>query len=155
MSELQTLAGHLIRRLQQISTSVFADHMARAGIDLTPVQYAALTALAETPGMDQARLAGAIAYDRATIGGVADRLVAKGLVERKVSQIDRRARSLTLTDRGQRLLDQVRPTVTRLQAEVLQGLAADERAALIALLQKAVDGGNALSRAPLRRDADG
>jgi DNA-binding MarR family transcriptional regulator len=150
MSELQDLAGHLIRRLNQISASVFADHMARHGLDLTPVQYAALSALSDMPGIDQARLAGAIAYDRATIGGVVDRLVAKDLVERKVSDRDRRARELRLTARGTRLLDQVRPAVHRLQAEILQGLDAAERDELLRLLQKATEAGNTLSRAPLR-----
>ena len=36
------------------------------------------------PGIDQARLATAIAFDRATTGGVIDRLEAKGLVRREI-----------------------------------------------------------------------
>lgn len=150
MTDLLDMPGHLIRRMNQISVSVFADRMAREGLDLTQVQYAALWTIGEEPGLDQARLAGAIAYDRATIGGVVDRLVAKGLVQRSVSRRDRRARELTLTPRGQALLERVRPAVERLQSDILQGLDAGERAQLVALLKKATDAGNALSRAPLR-----
>ena len=48
MSEIYQMAGHLIRRLQQISVSVFTEHMRAAGYDLTPVQFAALSAIANT-----------------------------------------------------------------------------------------------------------
>ncbi len=52
-----------------------------AGIDLTPVQFAALTTVDDNPGVDQATLAGHIAY--VTIGRVVDRLVQKGLLRRE------------------------------------------------------------------------
>ena len=57
------------------------------------------------PGIDQATLAGLIAYDRTTITGVVDRLVQKGLLVRQASRTDRRARELQITDEGQRTLD--------------------------------------------------
>lgn len=68
MSSLYTLPGHLIRRLQQIAVALFAARMAEAGLDLTPVQYAALSTIHDNPGVDQATLAGLIAYDRVTLG---------------------------------------------------------------------------------------
>lgn len=150
MPEIYEMAGHLIRRLNQISASVFADRMAREGRELTPVQFAALTAVEAEPGIDQATLAGAIAYDRATIGGVVDRLEQKGLIERTVSQKDRRARTLCLTKKGRRLLDEVRPIVWDLQKDILAGLDPSEQKDLLALLKKAADAGNALARAPLQ-----
>ena len=150
MSEIYEMAGHLIRRMHQISVSVFAERMAREGVDLTPVQFAALSEIEARPGLDQATLAGAVAYDRATLGGVVDRLEAKGLIARKVSAADRRARALTLTDNGAALLDAARPVVRALQNDILAGLDEAERASLMSLLQKATDTGNRLSRAPLR-----
>ncbi|WP_334538336.1 MarR family transcriptional regulator [Bradyrhizobium sp. AZCC 2230] len=42
--------------------------------------------------MDQLRLASAIGFDRTTISGVVDRLEAKGLMVRKISGTDRRAK---------------------------------------------------------------
>jgi DNA-binding MarR family transcriptional regulator len=150
MSEIHEMAGHLIRRMHQISVSVFAERMAREGIALTPVQFAVLSEMEARPGVDQATLAGAVAYDRATLGGVVDRLEAKGFVARKVSVADRRARALTLTANGAALLTRAQPIVRALQDDILAGLDDGERTALRALLQKATDTGNALSRAPLR-----
>lgn len=79
------MAGHLIRRLHQQSTQVFVQRTQAAGYDLTPVQYAALEAIYENPGSDQKFIAELIGYDRATIGGVVERLENKGWVRRVVS----------------------------------------------------------------------
>ena len=79
MSEIYTMPGHLIRRLQQISISVFTERMKALGHDLTAPQFATLAVLSQSPGIDQATLAGLIAHDRPTIGGVVERLEAKGL----------------------------------------------------------------------------
>ena len=90
--EIYNTAGHLIRRLNQISMSVFQNRVRAAGFDLTSVHFAALVLVRSHPGIDQAGLAGLIAYDRATIGGVVDRLEAKQLLDRRVSPQDRRVR---------------------------------------------------------------
>jgi len=134
----QSMAGHLIRRLNQISTHEFAKQTQAAGFDLTPVQFAALDAIAVNPGIDQAGVAAKIAYDRATIGGVIDRLVQKGAVERTISKRDRRAREVKLTQNGQRLLDDVLPIVTSLQTDLLPGLSQHERDQFLELAKKAI-----------------
>ena len=86
--------GFLARRFQQIAVALFHAEVGAAGFDLTPVQYSALKALRAHPGIDQATLAGLIAFDRTTIGGVVDRLEQRGYLTRKVSARDRRARVL-------------------------------------------------------------
>ena len=83
MTDNNDKPGHLARRFQQIAVAVFHAAVEEAGYDLTPVQYAALTEIATQPGIDQATLAGLIAYDRTTITGVVDRLVQKGLLVRQ------------------------------------------------------------------------
>ncbi|MEZ5751674.1 MAG: MarR family transcriptional regulator [Paracoccaceae bacterium] len=130
------MPGHLIRRMNQISTQVFSARAREAGFDLTPVQFAAMDAIRVNPGIDQAGVATLIAYDRATIGGVIDRLVGKGLIAREISQRDRRARDLRLTPEGEALFVRLLPLVKALQAEILHPLTEDERAAFMALARK-------------------
>lgn len=132
------MPGHLIRRLHQQSTQVFQARMQAAGHDLTSVQFAALDAIAEQPGIDQASLAATICFDRATIGGVIDRLEHKGLVRRFVGAHDRRSRQLHLTPEGQQWLAACRPVVEALQADILAPLSGAERAAFVALAHKAL-----------------
>ena len=137
MTHVSRMPGHLIRRLHQISTHVFMTRTREAGFDLTPVQFAALDAIRESPGIDQAGLAEAVAKDRATIGAVADRLEQKGLVSRKVNARDKRARKLSLTDEGEALVVALKPLVEQLQADILPGLDEDEYRLFVDLAAKA------------------
>ncbi|MCG7622358.1 MarR family winged helix-turn-helix transcriptional regulator [Epibacterium sp. Ofav1-8] len=141
--ELDHLPATLIRRLNQISVARFATAMSNANIDLTPVQYAALAALAARPGVDQATLAALIGYDRATLGKVVERLDLKHLVRREVRPEDRRARSLHLTPAGAALHDAARPLVEALQTDILAGLSRSERQDMLQLLRKATEAAEA------------
>lgn len=147
------MPGHLARRFQQIAVAVFLAEVAEAGFDLTPVQYAALATVRSNPGIDQITLAGLIAYDRTTITGVIDRLVQKGLLLRRASSRDRRARELQITAEGQRTLRGIGPAVDNAQRLMMRGLTAKEASELMRLLRKAIAAGNELSRAPLREAA--
>ena len=148
--EIYAMPGHLVRRLHQISTGLFMDRMAEAGLNVTPVQFAALSALREHPGIDQATVAGMVAYDRATMGKVIDKLEARGLVRRTTSASDRRAKELSLTPDGHAFFETAQPHVRALQPDILGGLDATERETLLHLLEKATLAGNTLSRAPLK-----
>jgi DNA-binding MarR family transcriptional regulator len=132
------MAGHLIRRLHQQSTQVFVQRTQAAGFDLTPVQFAALDAIRAHPATDQARVAEMIAYDRATIGGVIDRLEQKGWVRRVVSERDRRARELSLTAEGQRVHSTLLPIVREVQDDILQALESEDRTRFLTLARQAL-----------------
>ena len=139
--EAYDMAGHLIRRLHQISTQVFMTRAREAGFDLTPVQFAAMDAIRVNPDIDQAGVAALIAYDRATIGGVIDRLVTKGYVARAVSARDRRAREVRLTEEGEALFTALLPVVRDLQGDILARLTDEERATFMALARKSITEG--------------
>lgn len=145
--------GHLARRFQQIAVAIFHAEVEEAGYDLTPVQYAALATITAHPGIDQATLAGLIAYDRTTITGVVDRLVLKGLLLRQANSRDRRIRELQVTDEGRRILSGIEPAVEAAQRVMLRGLNADEADQFLRLLRKTIAASNELSRAPLREAA--
>jgi DNA-binding MarR family transcriptional regulator len=146
--------GHLARRFQQIAVAIFHAEVEAAGHDLTPVQYAALSTVATHPGLDQATLAGLIAYDRTTITGVVDRLAQKNLLVRQANSRDRRARVLQITDQGRRILREIEPAVEAAQRIMLRGLTTDEAEQFMRVLRKAIAAGNALSRAPQREARD-
>jgi DNA-binding MarR family transcriptional regulator len=151
VNDIHDTPGHLARRFQQIAVAIFRAEVEEAGYDLTPVQYAALVAVRTHPGLDQATLAGLIAYDRTTITGVVDRLVQKGLVARHASRSDRRANALEVTKVGQSTLRGIQPAVEAAQRIMVRGLTADETKQFLRLLGKAIAASNELSRAPLRQ----
>lgn len=143
---LADLPGHYIRRLQQIAVAIFLEETEAQGI--TPVQFAALAELAHQPGIDQRTLGRRIGFDTSTIGGVIDRLQARGLVQRAHSPDDRRVRLLSLTQAGQRLLQEVLPPMQRAQQRMLAPLAPAERPEFMRMLRQLVEANNQLSRAP-------
>jgi MarR family transcriptional regulator, temperature-dependent positive regulator of motility len=130
--------GYLIRRLQQVSMALFVEEAAARGADLTPVQYAALIGIAAYPGIDQASLAGLIACDRATIGGVLDRLEVKRLISRSASSRDRRMRVMSIAGTGRALVKRLAPAIARTQERILAPLSAEERTIFVLLLTKLV-----------------
>lgn len=147
--QIHSMPDHLIRRLNQISVAIFLEKMAEAGLKLTPVQYAALCAIRANPGTDQATVAGLIAYDRATLGKVIDRLEARGLVRRDRSSTDRRAKTLHLSADGEKLCEAALPHVETAQPEILTGLSKKEQTEFMRLLEKVTMAGNEHSRAPM------
>jgi len=135
---LSDMAGHLIRRLNQQSTFIFTQRTQEAGFDLTPVQFAALDAIYTHPGSDQAFIAEIIGYDRATIGGVMERLLKKGWISRVVNAQDRRSRELSLTAKGNKVRSALLPIVQDLQKEILKPLSSEKQDTLIKLIRQVV-----------------
>jgi DNA-binding MarR family transcriptional regulator len=143
---LTDLPGHYIRRLQQIAVGVFMEETQAFGV--TPVQFAALNALVATPGIDQRTLAASIGFDTSTIGGVVDRLEARGWVKRQVSPEDRRARLLQVTPEGKQLLQELSASVLSTQERILAPLPEAERQEFLRMLKVLVATNNDASRAP-------
>lgn len=144
--DFEDLPGHNIRRLQQIAVAIFLQETEAHGV--TPVQYAALHAVGRHPGIDQRTLAGLIGFDTSTIGGVIDRLEARGLMLRRTSPEDRRVRLLALTDEGSATLEAVVPSMLRAQERMLEALPEGERVEFMRMLRTLVAANNTFSRAP-------
>jgi DNA-binding MarR family transcriptional regulator len=145
LTDLYDHPGHLLRRAQQISVSIFFDVL---GGELTPVQYAMLRSLAEHPGIDQVSLSGLAAIDTSTGATVCARLEEKGLLERKVIPTNRRQRALNITAAGAALLEEMVPGAQRLRKRLLAPLSDGEQQQFMRLLTKLVKANNDESRAP-------
>jgi DNA-binding MarR family transcriptional regulator len=74
---------------------------------LTVVQLKALYRLSFSPDISLSELAEKLRLTNSTVSGVIDRLVHSGLVERVIPPENRRAVSIHLTDKGQKLLKDV------------------------------------------------
>lgn len=133
---LEQRPGFLIRRLHQIHVALFQE--ACAGFDMTPLQYSLLSALAVRGTADQTTLAADIALDRTTTTGALKRLETRKLVERPVSDDDRRARVCRLTPAGAALLNKIEAAARDAHRATLGGLSKPEQATFIALMQRIV-----------------
>jgi DNA-binding MarR family transcriptional regulator len=142
------MPGHVIRRLQQISLALFMEQT--KDFEITPVQYSAIVAINNHPGMDQTALCNIIAFDRSTIGDVVGRLEKKKLIKRLNGSVDRRTKSLYITPSGRRLIRDIEPMVQSTQRLILAPLKPGERDAFMQMVKHLVHLNNEHSRAPLR-----
>jgi MarR family transcriptional regulator, lower aerobic nicotinate degradation pathway regulator len=142
--------GHLIRRAQQISVAIFFEEF--EGWDVTPIQYAALIAIRDRPGMDQISLVNCIAIDRSTVGSMSKGLAERKLISRVTPKDNQRIKQLFIRPAGERLIDQTLTRINNVQERILSPLTKKDRAIFMALLAQLVRLNNELSRAPLRVD---
>ena len=133
---LFAMPGHLVRRLNQISAALFSEECAASG--MTSVQFAALSAIRDTPDLDATRLSALIAFDRSTLGDVLERLETRGWIARHADGRDKRVKTLRLTPAGATALRDVEPGVRQVQRRLLAPLGKGDRATLMRLLTRLV-----------------
>ena len=136
--DINQAPGHLIRRAQQIAVAEFA--RATADHDVTPVQFAFMTAMQGSPGVDQITLANQVAFDAATSGSVIGRLETKGWVRREADAQDRRRKLLFVTPDGAAALRRMNAAVERAQQNMLAPLAPRDQEVFMRLLAQLVAG---------------
>jgi len=144
LRSLHQQPGYLIRRLHQISVSVFL--MESSHYDLTQLQYVALAVIDAYPGIDQGRLGRAVALDRQTVSTVVRRLVQKGLLSRESK--DLRTSALYVTGSGKALHQIMAAKLAGVGDRLLEPLDDSEKRTLLGLIAKVVTAQNSLSRAP-------
>ncbi|MET8849467.1 MarR family transcriptional regulator [Amycolatopsis sp. NPDC004625] len=110
---------------------------AAASQGLTTVQAKVLAALREPLPMH--RIAEKLKSERSNVTGIIDRLEARGLVERRPDERDRRIKNIVATPAGAVLARNFRRSLG-FAAEPLAALAPEERVRLRELLQRMVDG---------------
>ena len=137
LRDLYRRPGFLLRHGHQISVAVFTEEC--ASFDITPGQYGALAIISAYPGIDQRSLSRRIGLDASTTGGIVNRLAERGLIDRRVGQKDRRARTLVLSDAGEALLGSVAPAVKAAQRRLLSPLSAAEREQFVGLLSRLIE----------------
>ncbi len=141
--ELYQRPGFLLRRMYQIAAAVFEN--ACADLSLTTAQYGVLIIVHSEPGIDQTRLARALAFDKVTVMRVLRGLEERGLVQRVASG---RQKTLALTEAGQQLLAQARERAERASKRLMSPLDSADQAQLVRLLKTLVDGLADEARAP-------
>jgi DNA-binding MarR family transcriptional regulator len=133
--EIAEFAGQLFFRLWRASHTRVAE--ALQSIGLTPALFGVLNVLAARDGAIQQELGSAMGIDPSTMVQLIDELESAGLAKRRPHPRDRRARQVSITPKGRRLLQRARKLALEAEDEVLGGLTAAERRELLRLLRRA------------------
>jgi DNA-binding MarR family transcriptional regulator len=108
-------------------------------LGLAPMQSMALMQLRPGEPMTMSAMAHALQCDNSNVTGIADRLEAMGLIERRPAEHDRRVKTLVITDKGSELRGEVEQRMS-VPPPPLAGMSEEDAALLRDVLQRALDG---------------
>lgn len=136
---IPALTDHLGYWLRLVSNHVshgFARLLDAKGV--TVAEWVVLRELHDVPSLAPSRLAERMGMTRGAISKLADRLIAKALVDRRDDPDDGRAHSLALTPAGRRLVPSLARLADANDAACFECLSPRERASVEAALRKIV-----------------
>ncbi|MEI4472223.1 MarR family winged helix-turn-helix transcriptional regulator [Frigidibacter sp. MR17.24] len=109
--------------------------------DLRVVSFSCLSMIVDNPGIAQTELAAALQMERSNLVVIIDALEERELIERRKVPTDRRRFALTATLRGRHLRDRAAERVRLAEEAALDRLDDDDRARLIAVLERLLGAG--------------
>jgi len=145
---LMDRVGFLIRRLHQIHVALFVQQA--DGMDITTIQFTALSVLYQLGEVDQSVLAVQVGMDRTNISEVIRRLASRGYVKVRINPTHGRRRLIRLTPAGLAFLKKADDCARFAQDRTIAPLSPRERRIFADLLRRLVQQQNALGGAPLR-----
>jgi DNA-binding MarR family transcriptional regulator len=135
-TEVAEFTGQLFFRLWRASHERTA--AALESIGMTPALFGVLNVLGTRKGAIQQEVGTAMGIDPSTMVSLVDELEGKGLAKRGPHPSDRRARVVSITPKGRRLLERCRKMAVEAEDEVLRGLTPAQRGQLVKLLRRAL-----------------
>jgi DNA-binding MarR family transcriptional regulator len=142
---LDTTLGHLLRRAQQVHTSLWGREF---NGDLTGPQYALLSALTQQAAVDQLSAGRLASLDKSTAADVVARLHRSGWLARTRDPSDGRRNLLSLTAPARTALQQMTPRAADVQRQLLEPLTAGDREWFTETLARVAYGGRPAAVAP-------
>lgn len=132
--------GFLFRRLENRATLLYQKHTGQA--EITPRQFGVLLMLYQQGRMTQAELAKAVFIDKSTLGEMLQRMVDRGLVNRRIPKDDRRTAEVWLSDAGKDVALSFASKANSAQQELIAPLPFEYRALFLKCLKILADTGH-------------
>ena len=137
---LEDLVGFNLRRAYNRAAQLFS--RAFEGLDIAPIQFAALEFIARNPGTCQKDIAFHIDTTPPVLVIPLERLEKRGFILRSRSAADRRRLGVALTPTGEELMKEIEDRIQSVDQELVAMLSEGERANLLKLLQKVSGAGS-------------
>jgi DNA-binding MarR family transcriptional regulator len=136
LSDLETHLGYWMRIVSNAVSHGFARKVESEGV--TVAEWVFLRVLYDAKAIAPSSLAERMGMTKGAISKLADRLVEKGLVERKINTEDKRGQTLSPTPTAKALVPRLAKLADLNDAEYFSSLTAGERRALERLLRRIV-----------------
>jgi DNA-binding MarR family transcriptional regulator len=134
--KLEAILNSFAEVMSMILLDLHQQHLAE--LDLTLPQAQVLKVLRRSGTVPTGKLATELRISAPAVTQLTDRLIRKGLIERRTAVDDRRTVLVALSGKGKRLVDQFRKRRREIFSRALAELDEAERAEVIAALEKVI-----------------
>ncbi len=134
VSRLEDHVGYWIRFVSNHVSASFARRLEK--LDISVSEWVVLRQLYDAQTVSPTVLGESIGMTKAPVSRLVERLVRKGLIERKASRDDGRAQQIRLSASGQQLVPKLSAIADQNDAAFFGDLPENTRAALIAIMRQ-------------------
>ncbi len=126
--------GFLVHDVSRIRKKVVDKAVAPMGI--TRSQFWVLVNIARygQDGIAQTELARLMSVGKVSLGGLIDRMEANGILERLPDPVDRRAKKVLMTEKGEDLLHRLQEAALEINKQIMRGITKEQNKLLDGLL---------------------
>ena len=136
VSELTAHLGYWLRHISNYVSQAFARKLAVK--DVTVAEWALMRVLHDREPTSPSQLANDMGMTRGAITKLADRLLAKGLIDREASPDDGRSHTLRLTAQGTDLVPELAVLADENDAECFAHISDRDRRSMLRILKETV-----------------
>lgn len=133
-SETETF-GFIVNDIARMIRAEMDHRTTEAGLGLTTGEGRVLFNVRRTGPIRQTALAERLGVEAMTLSGLIDRLEGKGYVERQPDPSDRRAKLVSLTEAGTKVVAQIEPIAAGIRSDAARGIDPDDWQRVLAALR--------------------
>lgn len=120
-----------------VSNSIATVYGKRFG--LTIPEWRVIVILGRFPGLSAVEVAERTLMDKVAVSRAVTRLIKSGRIDRQFADADRRRSILTLSEDGQKVLEEISPLALEIEDMLLEGLSDEESAMLSSIMDRLLE----------------
>lgn len=138
MEKLDEILFYTLEKSIKVYRKFAQNQILKEGYDITIDQWLVLKTLQENDWLPQNQIAELVFKDYASITRIIELLVQKEYIRRKINATDRRKFELEITEKGNKMIEDIYPIVMENRKQALSGLAEIEVKQLKELLESLI-----------------
>jgi len=142
MEKLTSLFFYRLEKAIKTYRQHAQSNLKKNGFNITVDQWLVMKALVDNHGIIQSELAGLVFKDKASVTRILDLLVKNKYLKREAHENSRRRYKLTPTEKGKKIMRDIRPVVLKNRASALKNLSEHEIEASMKTLKTIIENCN-------------
>lgn len=138
MEKLDEILFYTLEKSMKVYRKFAQNQIDKNGYDITIDQWLVLKTLQENKSLSQNQIAELVFKDIASVTRIIELLVQKQFISREINTTDRRKFELNITEKGNKIIEDIYPIVIENRKQALTGLTTEEINTLKIQLEKLI-----------------